>query len=66
MVFNIDGMLFKFFMNFLNIEKKNLEFFFNFSSFLRVLCYFQHKKKIGVEKKNSGEGGVKKIYSHFI
>ena len=31
------------FLNFLNIEKKNLEFlFFNISCFLRVLCYFQH------------------------
>ena len=40
-VFDIDGMLFEFVMNFLNI-----------SCFLPVLCYFQHvkKKKIGVKK----------------
>ena len=42
-VFDIDGMLFEFFMNFLNNEKKikNL----NISCFLRGLCYFQHVKK---------------------
>ena len=40
-VFDIDGMLFEFFMNFLNIEKKKIEeFVFNISCFLCVLCYF--------------------------
>ena len=38
-VFYIDGMLFEFLMNFLNIEKNN-----NISCFLRVLCYFQHRQ----------------------
>ena len=43
-VFDIDGMLFEFFMNFLNIEKNKILriFFFNISSFLRVSCYFQN------------------------
>ena len=45
------------FMNFLNIEKNKIIFFFNISCFLRVSCYFQPKKNIGV-KKNSGGGGV--------
>ena len=46
-VFDIDGMLFEFFMNFLNIEKNKLNFFFfNISNFLRVSCYFQHQRKI--------------------
>ena len=43
-VFDIDGMLFEFFMNFLNIEtnkikKKIVVQYFKFSS---RLCYFQH------------------------
>ena len=40
-----DGMLFEFFMNFLNIERNKIFFFFfffNISCFLRVSCYFQH------------------------
>ena len=48
-IFDIDGMLFEFFMNFLNIEKNKIlkNFVFNVSSFLtsfsfHVLCYFQH------------------------
>ena len=45
-VFDIDGMLFEFFMNFLNIEKIKLQFvFLNISCFLRVSCYFQNKNK---------------------
>ena len=46
-VFDIDGMLFDFFMNFLNIEKnKILRFFFSiFHVFFAFLCYFQHLKK---------------------
>ena len=47
-------------MNFLNIDEHLILrfYFFNISCFLRVLCYFQHVKKIGV--KNS------KKLSHFI
>ena len=59
-VFDIDGMLFEFFMNFLNIEENKIFriLFFNISCFRHVLRYFQHlKKKIDV-KKNLGGGGV--------
>ena len=37
------------------------------SCFLRVSCYFQHlkKKKIGVEKKFGGGGGVLKYFIFF-
>ena len=60
-VFDIDGMLFEFFMNFFNIEKFKNIFFFKISCFLRVSCYFQHfKKKICVKKFSGGGGGVKK------
>ena len=47
-VFDIDGMLFEFFMNVLNIEKNKIlrSLFLNISCVLRVLCYFQHFKKI--------------------
>ena len=57
--FYIDGMLLEFFMNFLNIENKKFKYiFFNISCFLRVSCYFQHKKKIkNWCKKNFGGGG---------
>ena len=51
-VFDIDGMLFEFLMNFLNIEI----FLFTISSFLRVSWYFQHQTKIGVKKKKFGGG----------
>ena len=48
-VFDIDGMLFEFFMNFWNIEKYiYLYFFLEKQLFLisfRVLCYSQHLKK---------------------
>ena len=52
-VFDIDGMLFEFFMNFLNIEKKIIKkkCFVNIYSFLHVLCYFQHLRKKFVYKK---------------
>ena len=58
-VFDIDGMLFEFFMNFLNIKKnKILRFFFqNFMFSSRFMLFPTLKKKIGV-KKNSGGGGV--------
>ena len=45
MVFDIDGMLFEFCMNFLNIEFFIFFIFFNISCFLRVSCYLQHYKK---------------------
>ena len=46
--FSFDGMLFEFFMNFLNIEKNKIKnFVFSILQyFLRVSCYFQHTKKI--------------------
>ena len=59
-VFDIDGMLFEFFMNFLNIEKNKILriFFFKISCFLHVSCYFQHykKKNLGVKKIGGGGG----------
>ena len=45
-VFDIDGMLFEFFMNFLNIEilkKKSLNFVFNISSFLHAISNIKKK-----------------------
>ena len=61
-VFDIDGMLLEFCLNFLNISKNNL-FFFKISCFLSVSCYFQHlKKKIGYKQKiRGGGGGVNKF-----
>ena len=57
-VFDIDGMLFEFFMNFFNIEKyKFFIFFFKISCFLRVSCYFQNLKKKIVSKNFRGGGG---------
>ena len=53
-VFDIDEMLFEFFMNFLNIENNILYFLFNISCFLRVSCYFQHLKKNWCRKKIFG------------
>ena len=63
-IFDIDRMLLEFFMNFLNIEKIMI-FVFNISCFLRVLCYFQHLKKIGVPKKLEFIFRTK-ILSHFM
>ena len=63
-VFDIDGMLLEFFMNFLNIEKNKIKkyLYFNISCFLRVSCYFQHvKKKIP----GGGGGGIEFILSYF-
>ena len=69
-VFDIDGMLLKFCMNFLNIEKKNVRFVFNISYFLRVLCYFQHfQKKMVLLTQKLTEFPFffrKPILSHFI
>ena len=72
-VFDIDGILFEFFMNFLNIEKNTIKFFFfqyfQFSS--RFMLFPTLKKKL-CKKKNPGGGGVdflfffrKTIPSHF-
>ena len=69
-VLDIDGMLFEFFMNFLNIEKNILFFqYFKFSS--RFMLFPTLKQKFGVKKK-SGGGGCgffvfvrKTILSHF-
>ena len=58
-VFDIDGMLFEFFMNFLNIEKnKILRIFFSiFHVFIAFHAISSIIKKIGVKKKIPG-GGV--------
>ena len=59
-VFDIDGMLFEFFMNFLNIEKKiNLNFFcFQYFKFTSSFMLFPTLKKIWCQKnKNPGGGG---------
>ena len=53
-VFDIDGMLFEFFMNFLNIEHFFFFQYFKFSS--RFMLFPTFKKKFGV-KKNPGGGG---------
>ena len=47
-VFEIDGMLFEFFMNFLNIEKKN--YFSIFHVFFAFHAINNIKKKNGVKK----------------
>ena len=57
-VFDIDGMLFEFFMNFLNIEKKSnfKNFCFQYFMFsLRFMLFPTFKKKWC--KTNSGGGG---------
>ena len=58
-IFDIDGMLFEFFMNFLNIEKNKIYNFF--LSIFQVFFVFHVisniKKKIGVKKKFRGGGG---------
>ena len=58
-VFDIDGMLFEFFMNFLNIEKNKISLFFFsiFQVFFAFHAISNIKKKIGVKKKIRG-GGV--------
>ena len=74
-VFDIDGMLFEFFMNFLNIEKNiilNIYFFSIFHVFFAFHAISNIKKKIGVKKNSGGGGGggvelffLEKILSHF-
>ena len=59
-VFDIDGMLFEFFMNFLNIEKnKILRFVFSkFHDFFTFHAISNiKKKKISVQKYSGGGGG---------
>ena len=60
-VFDIDGMLFDFFKNFLNIEK-NKKFRIFFSKFHVFFSRFKLfptlKTKNGVQKKSGGGGGV--------
>ena len=52
-VFDIDGLLFEFFINFLNIEKnKILRFFFQYFMFSSSFMLFPtFEKKIGVKNK---------------
>ena len=59
-VFDIDGMLFEFFMNFLNIEKnKILNIFCSiFQVFFAFHAISNIKKKNGVKKKIRGGGSV--------
>ena len=51
-VFDIDGMLFEFFMNFLNIEKNKIKilFFQNFMFSSRFMLFPTFNKKFGVNK----------------
>ena len=52
-VFDIDGMLFEFFMNFLNIEKNKINYYLFFSIFHVFFAFHaisNIKKKIGVKK----------------
>ena len=69
-VFDIDGMLFEFFMIFLNIEKNKIViyYFFNISCFLRVSCYFQYYKKNWCKKIkiSGGGGGVGGMWFFFL
>ena len=65
-VFDIDGMLFEIFMNFLILKKKNLRFIFfqNFMFSSRFMLFPTFKKKIGV-KKIFGGGGCR-FFSRFM
>ena len=57
-VFDIDGMLFEFFMNFLNIENKIIFYFFQYFKFSsRFMLFPTLKKKIWYKKKIRGGGG---------
>ena len=58
-VFDIDGMLFDFFMNFLNIEKNIYIFIFSIFQvfFSRFMLFSTLKKNLLYKKKNSGGGG---------
>ena len=67
-VFDIDGMLFEFFMNFLNIEKNKIIYFFfqyfKFSS--RFMQFPTLKKKLVWKKTNPGGGGGVWIFLIFF
>ena len=65
-VFDIDGMLFEFFMNFLNIEKNTIFgiLFSIFHVFFAFYALSNIKKKIYVKKMFRGGGG--QFFSHFI
>ena len=62
-VFDIDGMLFEFCMNFLNIEKKISSIFQVFFTFHAISNI---KKKIGLQKKISGGGGGCGFFIFFV
>ena len=64
-IFDIDGMLFDFFMNFLNIEKNTNKFSSIFQVFFAFHAISNIKKKNGVQKKSDG-GGVDFLYIHYI
>ena len=71
-VFDIDGMLLEFFMNFLNIEKnKILRIFFQYFMFSsRFMLFPTLKTKIWCKQKKFGGGGcwiffLEKQFSHF-
>ena len=56
-VFDIDGMLFEFFMNFLNIDKNIFFFSLIFQVFFAFHAISNIKKKNWCKKKKSGGGG---------
>ena len=58
-VFDIDGMLFEFFMNFYIFKKIKFEFYFfqNFMFSKGFMLFPTFKKKNWCKKKNSGGGG---------
>ena len=70
-VFDIDGMLFEFFMNFLNIEKNKIKIFvFQYFMFSTRFVLFPKLKKNWCKKKSGGGGWNffffrKTILSHF-
>ena len=66
-VFDIDGMLFEFFMNFFNIEKYKIlkNFLQNFMFSSRFMLFPTFKKKNCV-KKFRGGGGGKGNFSIYI
>ena len=68
-VFDIDGMLFEFFMNFLNIEKNKIIFFFQYFKFSSRFMLFPTLKKNWCPKIRGRAGGCgffcTPIFSHF-
>ena len=58
-VFDIDGMLFEFFMNFINIKKKKITNLFSskFHVFFAFHAISNVQTKLVLKKKNSGGGG---------